>query len=123
MSKKILFADGDTAIIEAVTSMLEGLGHKVRTETSGTAALSVFSRNPGGFDLIITDIGMPDISGLLLATKFLKIRSDISIVLLAGLDGQEQSRDRETGIRWFGIKPLSMTDLACTVESALMGAD
>ena len=102
--------------------MLEGMGHYVRTETLGTDALNVFSNNPAGFDLIITDLGMPDVSGLLLVEKLLKMRADIPIVLLTGVDGQAQSRVRESGIRWFGMKPLSMTELARTVESALAEA-
>jgi DNA-binding response OmpR family regulator len=102
--------------------MLEGMGHQVRTETSGMDALSVFSNNPAGFDLIITDLGMPDVSGLLLVEKLLKVRADVPVVLLTGLEGQAQSRARESGIRWFGMKPLSMTELAGTVESALTEA-
>jgi DNA-binding response OmpR family regulator len=122
MGKRILFVDGDQTIVEAVNTMLEGLGHHVRMETRGMDALSVFSNNPGGFDLIITDLGMPDVSGLLLAEKLLKVRSDIPVILLTGLEGQAQSKARESGIRWFGMKPLSITDLADTVENALLGA-
>jgi CheY-like chemotaxis protein len=119
MGKRILFVDGDQTIVEAVSAMLEGMGHQVRKETSGMEALSVFSNNPARFDLIITDLGMPDISGLLLAEKLLKVRADIPVVLLTGLDGQAQSRARESGIRWFGMKPLSIVDLTETVKSAL----
>ena len=119
MGKRILFVDGDQTIVEAVNNMLEGMGHHVRMVTSGTDALNLFSANPAGFDLVITDLGMPDISGLLLVEKLLKIRADIPIILLTGLEGQTQSMARESGIRWFGMKPLSMTDLAGTVESAL----
>jgi CheY-like chemotaxis protein len=119
VNKKILLVDGDQTIVETVNGMLEGMGHRVRTETSGAEALEVFSSNPGGFDLIIADLGMPDISGFLLIQRLLKLRSDIPIVLLTSPDGQAQSKERETGIHWFGIKPLSIVDLAGTVESAL----
>jgi two-component system, cell cycle sensor histidine kinase and response regulator CckA len=122
MSKRILFVDGDHTIVQAVNGMLEGMGHTVRLETSGMDALTAFSNNPADFDLVITDLGMPDISGLLLVEKFLKMRADIPIVLLTGLDGQAQSRARENGVHWFGMKPLSLAALAETVESALMGA-
>jgi CheY-like chemotaxis protein len=122
MNKRILFVDGDQTIVETVNTMLEEMGHHVRTETSGMDALAVFSRNPEDFDLIITDLGMPDISGLLLVEKFQKMRHDIPIVLLTGLDGEKQSRERETGIRWFGMKPISTIALAETVKSALMEA-
>jgi two-component system, cell cycle sensor histidine kinase and response regulator CckA len=122
MGKRILFVDGDQTIVEAVNTMLEGMGHQVHMETSGMDALTVFSSNPGSFDLIITDLGMPDISGLLLIEKLLKTRADIPIVLLTGVDGQAQSVARESGIRWFGMKPLSIADLAVTVEKALTDA-
>jgi CheY-like chemotaxis protein len=120
MIKQILFVDNNPAVAGPVNSMLEDMGHHVRMETSGMEALSVFARNPGKYDLIITELGMPDISGFLLVEKFLKMRSDIPIVLLTGIEGQEQSNARESGIRWFGIKPLSITELADTVEKALV---
>jgi DNA-binding NtrC family response regulator len=122
MSKRILFVDGDQTIAGAVNCMLGEMGYQVRTETSGMDALAIFSHNPASFDLIITDLGMPDISGLLLAEKFLKMRGDIPILLLTGEDGERLSKARETGIRWFGAKPLSMAALAETVKKALAEA-
>lgn len=122
MGKRILFVDGDPTIIQAVNGMLEGMGHKVQVETSGGDALTLFSHKPGEFDLIIADLGMPDISGLLLVDKFFKVRVDIPIVLLTGADGQAQSVARENGVRWYATKPVSLTALAETVESALSSA-
>ncbi|MBP1732796.1 MAG: hypothetical protein H6Q55_3225 [Deltaproteobacteria bacterium] len=122
MGKRILFVDGDQTIAEKVNTMLEEMGHLVRIETSGMDALAVFSTNPGGYDLIIMDLGMPDISGLLLAEKLLRMRGDIPILLLSGPDGEKLSRARETGIRWFGMKPISIIALAETVRSALAEA-
>ena len=121
MGKRILFVDGDRTIIEAVNNMLEGMGHNVQLETTGGDALTAFSGKPAEFDLIITDLGMPDISGLLLVDKFLKMRANIPIVLLTGVDGQAQCRARND-VRWFGMKPISLTALAETVESALLSA-
>jgi CheY-like chemotaxis protein len=122
MSKRILFVDGDQAIVDAVSSMLREMGHRVRTVASGMEALAVFSHDPAGFDLIITDIGMSDISGLRLAERLLKVRGDIPIVLLTSEDGEKQSRARETGIHWFALKPISMDALAETVRRALAEA-
>ena len=122
MGKRILFVDGDATIIEAVNTMLEGMGHNVQLETTGGDALLAFSGKPAEFDLIITDLGMPDISGLLLVDKFLKMRANIPIVLLTGVDGQDAVRKRGSDVRWFGMKPISLTALAETVESALLSA-
>ncbi len=123
MGKRILLIDGDQTISEAIDAALGSAGHRIRTETSGADALEVFSRNPHAFDLIVMDMGLPDISGLLLAERLLKLRADIPIVLLAGAEGQAQARARDSGIRWFGIKPVSMTDLTETVEKALAGVE
>jgi len=122
MRQKILLVDGDQTISETVNAMLKGAGHETRIETSGGDGLEAFSRNPRAFNLIILDVGLPDISGLLLAEKLLKVRSDIPIVLLSGEEGQTQSKARNSGINFFGSKPLSMTDLAETVQRALTGA-
>ncbi len=119
MGRKILFVDGDQPIMAAVNSMLKDMGHQVQMETSGVDALNTFMKNPASFDLIITDVGMPDISGLILAERLAKVRADIPVLLLTGIEGLAQSKARESGIRWFGMKPLSMTDLADTVEKAL----
>lgn len=122
MNEQILFVDGDQTIAEKVSAVLGEMGYQVRMETSGMEALTVFSSNPTAYDLIITDLGMPDISGLLLAEKFLRLRGDIPIVLLTGPEGEKLSRERQTGIRWFGIKPISMIDLADTIKRALLPA-
>jgi CheY-like chemotaxis protein len=122
MGKRILLVDSDQAIVAVVNSMLGEMGYQVRMETSGMDALDVFFDDPAGYDLIITDLGMPDISGLLLAERCLRLRGDIPIVLLTGADGEKLSKARETGIRWFGMKPISVAALAETVRSALTEA-
>lgn len=121
MSKRILFVDGDPTVVGIVSETLERMGLQVRLETSGTGALSAFEKNPGAFDLIITELGMPDISGFLLIQRFLEIRSDIPVILLTSQEGQAQSMARESGIRWFAIKPLSLTELSSTVEAVMNG--
>jgi DNA-binding response OmpR family regulator len=123
MSKRILFVDGDETIVRTVNTMLEEQGYQVQMETSGSAGYDAFSRAPMAFDLVITDLGMWDISGLRLAEKLLRVRSDVPIVLLTGMDGKAMSRERASGIRWFGIKPLSVKDLAETIENALGGIE
>ena len=123
MGKRILLIDGDQTMSEAIDAALGSAGHRVRTETSGADALEVFSRDPYAFDLIVMDMGLPDISGMLLAEKLLKLRAHVPIVLLAGLEGQAQAKARDSGIRWFSIKPVSMTDLTETVEKALAGLE
>lgn len=121
MSKRILFADGDQLMAEPVNTMLLQMGCLVQMETSGKETLDTFDNNPSKFDLVVMDVGMPDMSGLLLAEKLMRIRSDIPIVLLTGADEQTRTRARASGIRWFGMKPVSIIELTQTVENALIG--
>lgn len=121
MNRRILLVDGDPMVVETVGDMLERMGYQVQVQTSGTGALTAFERDSGIFDLIIAELGMPDISGFLLVQKFLKIRSDIPVILLTSQEGQIQSIARESGIRWFAIKPLSLTELSSTVEAVMNG--
>jgi CheY-like chemotaxis protein len=121
MSKRILFADGDQLMAEPVNTMLLQMGCLVQMETSGKETLDTFDNNPSKFDLVVMDVGMPDMSGLLLAEKLMRIRSDIPIVLLTGTDEQTRTRARASGIRWFGMKPVSIIELTQTVENALIG--
>jgi DNA-binding NtrC family response regulator len=123
MAKQILFVDGDQMIVDKVNPLLAEMGYHVRTETSAMDALAVFSNNPAAYDLIITDLGISDMSGLLLAEKLLRLRGDIPIVLLTGPEGEKMSRERQTGIQWFGMKPISTIDLADTVRKALLPAE
>jgi CheY-like chemotaxis protein len=123
MNKQILFVDSDQTIMEKVGAMLEEMGYEVRMEMSGMGALTVFSNNPATYDLIIMDLGMPDISGLILAERFLRLRGDIPIVLLTGPEGEKLSKERNTGIQWFGMKPISTVDLADTINKALLSAE
>jgi CheY-like chemotaxis protein len=121
MNKRILFADGDQLMAEPVNTMLVQMGCLVQMETSGKETLDTFDNNPSKFDLVVMDVGMPDMSGLLLAEKLMRIRSDIPIVLLTGTDEQTRTRARASGIRWFGMKPVSIIELTQTVENALTG--
>jgi DNA-binding response OmpR family regulator len=121
MSKRILLVDSDSMVVGTVSDTLERMGYRVQTETSGTDALSVFERNPAAYDLIIAELGMPDMSGFLMVQRFLKIRSDTPVILLTSREGQAQSMARESGIRWFAIKPLSISELSSTVQTVMNG--
>jgi two-component system, cell cycle sensor histidine kinase and response regulator CckA len=119
MAKKILFVDGDEAMARMVSSMLEEMGYQVKLVTSGMNALDIFFNDPSQFDLVVTDQGMPDMSGLLLAKRLTRMRADIPVVLLTGLNDEFQTRARESGIRGFAAKPVNETNLAQAIENAL----
>lgn len=96
------------------------LGYRVQAFTSSTEALARFRKNPGDFDLVITDLTMPSMTGIDLAGAILKIRPDMPIILCTGLAEQEvHDRAEAMGVRGFLSKPLSVRDLALTVRQVL----
>jgi nitrogen-specific signal transduction histidine kinase len=116
----ILLVDDEQPLVEIGKQMLERLGYSVATRTSSIEALELFRANPNRFDLVITDIVMPNLTGDKLAKKIINIRNDIPIVLCTGYSEKFTHQNAsEMGIRSFLMKPLVMKDLADTVRQAL----
>ncbi len=80
-SERIIFVDDEKATADAFQPMLESLGYKITVRTSSIEALEAFRYNPKTFDLVITDMTMPNMTGKDLAKELMKIRSGIPIIL------------------------------------------
>ncbi len=120
-SERILFVDDEAAIIEVARAMLTALGFQVTAKQSSTEALDLFRNQPYSFDLVVTDMTMPNIRGDELARELLGIRSDIPIILCTGYsDLISEEKAKDIGIRQFLMKPLSMGDLARVVRKVLV---
>jgi PAS domain S-box-containing protein len=116
----ILLVDDEQPLVEIGRQMLERLGYSVATRTSSIEALELFKVNPDRFDLVITDIVMPNLAGDKLAKKIIHIRNDIPVVLCTGYSEKfTRQNASEMGIQSFLMKPLVMRDLANTVRQAL----
>ncbi|MBW2357932.1 MAG: response regulator, partial [Deltaproteobacteria bacterium] len=114
--ERILFVDDELVLVEIGKQMLERLGYEVTTRTSSIEALELFKAKPDRFDLVITDMTMPD----RLARELMKIRPDIPIILCTGFSERiSEEKAKGMGIKAFAMKPLVMRDLANTVRKAL----
>jgi CheY-like chemotaxis protein len=118
--ERILFVDDEELLIELGKAMLEPLGYSVRTEQSSLDALEVFHADPGGFDLVITDMTMPGITGMELAGKILDIRPEIPIILCTGFSPDTVVKEcvERKNCRVV-MKPYSRIVLAKAVRQAL----
>jgi PAS domain S-box-containing protein len=119
-SERIIFIDDEDTLAEMGRDMLEGLGYEVIAETSSAGALEIFRAQPDRFDLVITDMTMPGMTGKELATELLKIRPDIPIILCTGFS--EIITEEEAGvmgIREFAMKPLDLRSIAELIRKAL----
>ncbi len=118
--ERILFIDDDKAIVNAVKSMLDGLGYDVTVRTSSIEAIKAFRIKYDEFDLVITDMTMPNMTGKELTRELLTIRSDIPIILCTGFSEEiDKDISVELGIAAFVMKPISMRDLANTIRKVL----
>ena len=119
-NEKILFVDDENSIVKLGRQRFERLGYKVEATTDPTEALTLFQSKPDYFDLVITDMTMPDMTGDKLAEKLLGIRSDIPIILCTGFSEKiDESRAKAMGIADYIEKPFGKRDFAFKVRKVL----
>jgi len=117
---RILFIDDEESLADLGGQLLESLGYRVETETDPLKALLAFRRKPRDFDLIISDMTMPKMTGITLARKVMEIRMDIPVVLTTGYSELiVEERALQIGIKALLMKPLTIKDLADAIRKAL----
>ena len=118
--ERILFVDDEAPIAKMGGQILERLGYSVTTRTSSIEALELFRAKPEAFDLVITDMTMPNMTGDALAVELMKIRPDIPVILSTGYSKRmSYETASEIGIKAFAYKPMVKADLAKTVRQVL----
>ncbi len=119
-TERILLVDDEKPIITVEKEMLELLGYHVTSRLNSAEALQSFSECPDSFDLIITDMTMPIMSGDTLAVELNKIRPDIPIILCTGFsETMTEEKAASLGITGFLLKPVLMKDFAQKIRDVL----
>jgi nitrogen-specific signal transduction histidine kinase/ActR/RegA family two-component response regulator len=119
-NERILFVDDEKSILSAGQKSLERLGYKIEVNLNPVEALELFRANPDQFDLVITDMTMPKMTGDQLAQEILKIRPDMPIILNTGFNEKiDEEKAKQVGIRQYIEKPLNRTILAKMVRKVL----
>jgi CheY-like chemotaxis protein len=118
--ERILCVDDEEALLAIVQQMLERLGYDVEIQTDPAQAIQSFHDHPENYDLVITDLSMPDISGEDLAKEISTIRPDIPIILCTGYAGRADDQDAKgMGISFILAKPFNHAGLASCVRDVL----
>ena len=119
-SETILVVDDEKSIVAVTQQMLGRLGYKVETAMTPQDALDLFSENPEHFDLVITDMTMPQMTGVALSEKLMGIRPDIPIIISTGHSALvDEKRAKELGLAAYVMKPISMREIATTIRKVL----
>ena len=116
----ILFVDDEEHLADLWKEILESLRYQVTARSSSLDALDVFRESPDGFDLMITDMTMPQMTGAELSKEIKRIRPELPVILYTGFSMQISEKKAEgMGIRRFLTKPLSLAVLAKTIREVL----
>ena len=119
-NERILFIDDEESLVTLARAFFESRGYHVTATVNSLDAFRLFQKNPDGFDLVITDMTMPEITGAELVRAFLKIRADIPIILCTGYsDSISVAEVRKLKIREFVLKPVALNDLGRLVRRVL----
>lgn len=119
-NERILVVDDDEMLAILLSEILKALGYEVVPMTRSLDALELFRSQPDRFDLVLTDLTMPGITGIDLAVELQGIRSDVPIILCTGFTSTEiREKAIAAGIRQVVTKPYLLLELAETVRRVL----
>jgi two-component system cell cycle sensor histidine kinase/response regulator CckA len=117
----ILFVDDELTILKMMTMMISKLGFKINATSSPLHALEMFRKKPGHFNLVITDLTMPEMTGIELAREIHKTSPHLPVILITGYEKDiEQTKSlNDYGICKFLKKPVRLAELAATINDVL----
>lgn len=118
--ERILVVDDEVVLARMMHHVLTSLGYEVETSNHPVAALELVSADPARFDLVLSDLTMPGMTGLELAARLREVRADLPIVLVTGnTDAVSPSEVEARGLNGLLNKPASIHELGSAVHATL----
>jgi PAS domain S-box-containing protein len=119
----VLFVDDEPGSLKMMTLMMNKLGFRIRALDSPLEALELFRQDPSQYDLVITDLTMPEMQGVDFAEELHKINPRLPIILMTGYG---KDIDYIKPVQHYGIsrilkKPVKMSRLSSTINELLSG--
>jgi PAS domain S-box-containing protein len=119
-SDRVLFVDDESSIVRLNHLRLEGLGYHVKSTTKPLEALEWFKADPDQFDVIITDMTMPRMSGDMLTTEILAIRPEMPVIICTGYSERTSAeKAKGLGVCKYLEKPFDFGNMASTLREVL----
>lgn len=123
-SARVMLVDDEAMIVTVSSRMLERLGFQVTAFTNPHDALASFRATPQDFDLLVTDLSMPTMSGVTLAKQVHTIRPDLPIVACSGyLEADDEGSLSRAGVRKTLVKPVLKNDFGAALFTLLAEAE
>ncbi|MBI9092989.1 MAG: cache domain-containing protein [Desulfobacterium sp.] len=122
--ESIMVVDDDESIRSSTQALLEDFGYRVKTHIDGALAFDDFQTTPLGFDLILTDMTMPGMTGYAFAKKILELKPGQKIIMCTG-HSENIDRDKALacGIKAYVTKPMITRTLITIIRDVLDGKE
>ena len=118
--ERILLIDDDTAIAKMGKKILERYGYRVTARFGSLEGLETFRSAPEAYDLVVTDMAMPNMTGEQLAREILSVREDIPVVICTGFsERMDKQKAKAIGVKALLMKPVPKSELVQTVRNVL----
>nr|WP_320193135.1 response regulator [uncultured Desulfobacter sp.] len=119
-TERILLVDDEQGILDSTQEMLSTMGYNVSAFVNSISAFKAFAKEPDRFDLVITDMAMPNMDGRLLSEKILSVKKNIPIILCTGFhETFTETEAFEIGIRQYLHKPVPLQTLTLAIRKEL----
>jgi signal transduction histidine kinase/ActR/RegA family two-component response regulator len=117
-NESVLLVEDDEITAPMLDLALTAMKYRVTLASNGMEALTLFSKNPTAYDLMITDLTMPKMGGLELSKKVHPLRPDLPVVLMSGRGETVSGQLLETlGVKLLLTKPFDIGTLSRTLKS------
>jgi len=119
-SEYVMVVDDEIAIGDLIKRMLENFGYQTEVYNSGLDAFEAFKDNPNKFDLLITDLTMPQMTGFDLADQIHKIKEQLPVIIMTGFgDSITKATKERYGVKQVLVKPVAIEQLTTAIRKAL----
>ncbi|MBU2643247.1 PAS domain S-box protein [bacterium] len=119
-NERILVVDDEEEIAFFLKEALKQLGYTVTIKSDSREALELFQMEPSAFDMVVTDMTMPHMTGYQLSLELFKIRPEIPVILCTGYSETiDEEKALAVGIKRFLMKPIDQDDLAAAIRDVL----
>ena len=119
-AERVMFVDDEDAMTDMSTRLLVRMGYQVTSFTRPEEAIAVFMEGPHHFDVVVTDLNMPRLSGLDVARTVHATQPSMPIILVSGfLSGEAIPPSEESGIRETLSKPFTARQLSAALRRVL----
>jgi CheY-like chemotaxis protein len=123
-TEHVLYVDDEEALVLLATRLLKRLGYKVTGHTDPQTALKEFRAHPQDFDVVVSDLAMPRMSGFDLARELRATRPDVFIIMTSGyLRQEDQEMAKALNISGLVLKPHAVEDLSRALDKLFQAQD